>query len=314
MSERKGERDDGPLLRIGELSRRTGVHADTLRAWERRYGLLSPARSDGGFRLYSGEDEERVRAMRALIDSGLSAAEAARLARSGAVPSPSPGAASLRTRTDGCVRRLSASTRQRRTLSWTRRSLRSRWRPWRAALCCRRLRRSASAGSAERRPWGRSTSRPTSYVGASPAWRATGAWASGPLAILACPPGELHDIGLLVFGLVLRARGWRIAYLGANTPIASVAEAAERLAPRVVVLAALTEEPFALGRGRDRASRRAGPGSAGRRGRRRGVLQPGGCRAPLRGSGRRGGAAGRAGRAGDESMSAFERRDHRRRC
>jgi methanogenic corrinoid protein MtbC1 len=54
----------------------------------------------------------------------------------------------------------------------------------------------------------------------------------------------LHDIGLLVFGLVLRARGWRIAYLGANTPIASVAEAAERIAPRVVVLAALTEEPF----------------------------------------------------------------------
>ena len=94
MSERKGEKDDGPLLRIGELSRRTGVHADTLRAWERRYGLLSPARSDGGFRLYSGEDEERVRATRALIDSGLSAAEAARLARSGVVPSPSPGAAS----------------------------------------------------------------------------------------------------------------------------------------------------------------------------------------------------------------------------
>ena len=71
--------DDAPLLRIGELSRRTGVGVDTLRAWERRYGLLRPERSPGGFRLYGPGDEERVRAMKALIDSGVSAAEASRL-------------------------------------------------------------------------------------------------------------------------------------------------------------------------------------------------------------------------------------------
>ena len=43
----------------------------------------------------------------------------------------------------------------------------------------------------------------------------------GPRAILACPPGELHDLGLLCFGLVLREHGWRITYLGADTPIAT---------------------------------------------------------------------------------------------
>src|SRR5690349_21623087 len=69
-----------PRLRIGELSRRTGVRADTLRAWGRRYGLLKPERTDGGFRLYDGADEDRVRAMKAHIEGGLSAAEAARLA------------------------------------------------------------------------------------------------------------------------------------------------------------------------------------------------------------------------------------------
>ena len=42
-----------PFVRIGELSRRTGVRAETIRAWERRYGLIEPARSAGGFRLYS---------------------------------------------------------------------------------------------------------------------------------------------------------------------------------------------------------------------------------------------------------------------
>jgi hypothetical protein len=47
------------------------------------YGLLEPARTDGGLRLYSSEDVRRVRAMQAHLQSGLSAAEAARLARSG---------------------------------------------------------------------------------------------------------------------------------------------------------------------------------------------------------------------------------------
>ena len=51
------------VLRIGELSRRVGVSDHVLRAWENRYGLLSPERSAGGFRLYSGADEHRVRRM-----------------------------------------------------------------------------------------------------------------------------------------------------------------------------------------------------------------------------------------------------------
>ena len=58
-----------PRLRIGELARRTHVSPDVLRAWERRYGLLDPQRSDGGYRLYSGADEERVQAMVAEVRS-----------------------------------------------------------------------------------------------------------------------------------------------------------------------------------------------------------------------------------------------------
>ena len=51
-------------LRIGELSKRSGVSPELLRAWERRYGLLRPTRSAGGLRLYSLDDLERVREMR----------------------------------------------------------------------------------------------------------------------------------------------------------------------------------------------------------------------------------------------------------
>ena len=68
------------MLRIGELSRRVGVSDHVLRAWESRYGLLRPARSAGGFRLYSEADENRVRRMQAHLADGYSAAEAARAA------------------------------------------------------------------------------------------------------------------------------------------------------------------------------------------------------------------------------------------
>src|SRR5580765_3776233 len=67
-------------LRIGALSRRVGVSPELLRAWERRYGLLKPVRSSGGFRLYTVEDAARVARMRRALDEGLSAAEAAAVA------------------------------------------------------------------------------------------------------------------------------------------------------------------------------------------------------------------------------------------
>ena len=72
------EPDDDPgALRIGELSRRVGVSDHVLRAWESRYGLLRPVRSQGGFRLYTESDEGRVRRMKSHLARGLSAAEAA---------------------------------------------------------------------------------------------------------------------------------------------------------------------------------------------------------------------------------------------
>src|SRR6185437_10618689 len=81
--------ESSPQLRIGELSRRLGVSDHVLRAWERRYGLLRPVRSTGGFRLYSEADLERVRRMQAHLARGLSAAEAARAAVQEEVPAAS---------------------------------------------------------------------------------------------------------------------------------------------------------------------------------------------------------------------------------
>ena len=65
----------------------------------------------------------------------------------------------------------------------------------------------------------------------------------GPVALLACLPGEQHDLGLIAFGLALRSRGWRIVYLGADTPVETVEEVSGEVQPSMIVLAAIAGGP-----------------------------------------------------------------------
>jgi methanogenic corrinoid protein MtbC1 len=64
---------------------------------------------------------------------------------------------------------------------------------------------------------------------------------AGPRAILACPPDERHDIALICFGLVLGRSGWRVTFLGADTPIGTLAEAADALEPDLVLCASIMD-------------------------------------------------------------------------
>jgi PAS domain S-box-containing protein len=63
-------------MRVGELARRTGVGVSTLRAWERRFGLLDPQRSPSGQRIYTEADVDRVNAVCRLVAEGLTLAAA----------------------------------------------------------------------------------------------------------------------------------------------------------------------------------------------------------------------------------------------
>jgi cobalamin-dependent methionine synthase I len=58
------------------------------------------------------------------------------------------------------------------------------------------------------------------------------------LALLACAPGEQHDISLLAFGLLLRSHGWRVLFLGADTPLLTLKHAAQVTGPAALVLVA----------------------------------------------------------------------------
>ena len=59
-----------PRYPIGEVARRTGLSPHVLRAWERRYGVVSPSRRTGGGRLYSSADILRLRLLRRLTGAG----------------------------------------------------------------------------------------------------------------------------------------------------------------------------------------------------------------------------------------------------
>ena len=220
-------------LRIGEFARRVGVSAALLRAWERRYGLLEPVRSSGGFRLYTAEDAERVGRMQQGLDQGLSAAEAARAARASARPSEGL--------LENAAERLLAAIRAYDEAA-VHEVLDESFAAFGLEAVLREL--ILPALTQVGREWEQGTLAVSQEHFASNVIRArllslARLWGrgAGPVAVLACAPGEQHDISLLAFGLVLRSHGWRIIFLGADTPIATLAQAAEGTGSALTVLA-----------------------------------------------------------------------------
>lgn len=235
-------------LRIGEISRRSGVSAELLRAWERRYGLLRPQRSTGGLRLYSSGDLDRVRAMQRHMSQGLAAREAAALVGQATAEAARPRIeaplfAPERARAnlgdaleafdepraqavfDALLSVATLDTLLSHVVLPYLHDIGDRWERGELSVAQEHFASNVLRGRllGLARGWGRN---------------------DGPRALLACPEGERHDLGLIAFGLALRERGWRIDYLGPDTPVESLEEAARRTDPSVVVLSAVRAEPL----------------------------------------------------------------------
>jgi DNA-binding transcriptional MerR regulator/methylmalonyl-CoA mutase cobalamin-binding subunit len=229
------------LVRIGELSRRTGVSPELLRAWELRYGLLEPSRTVGRFRLYSEADIALVRRMRANLDAGLSASEAARAALADRSQVDSPG---LREAADDLARSLesyddvgaqaaldmllaafSLDTVVREVLVPYLHAVGERWQRGELSVGQEHFISNLIRGRllALSRGWDRGV---------------------GPRAVLASAEGDQHDLPVLLFGVLLRTHGWRITFLGANTPVASLAETVRAVSPDVVVITGTVQGVF----------------------------------------------------------------------
>jgi DNA-binding transcriptional MerR regulator len=220
--------DQFPIRVISELS---GVPATTLRAWERRYGLLKPQRTPSGHRLYTREDLEVVRLVVRLLDANHPIREAAKMIREG-------GAEAQIGTPDGehwqnWIRRLLRAVADfnparvegvynealstypmdlvsERLIEPTLRALGERW-------------QSRDSGIAEEHffsAWLRNK------LGARLHHEASRP--RGRQIVAACPEGEHHELGLLLFCLAAMGHGYRILYLGANAPCEQLASVAER--------------------------------------------------------------------------------------
>ena len=246
-----------PLYNIGVVTRVTGVPIATLHAWERRYGFPDAARSAGGHRLYSEKDIARLRWVKSQVDSGLTVSRAVIAARAletnGRLFLPNESEASQK------------SQSSRTAFPSLRESLLD-------ALFHHNLPR-ADQLMGEMLAFYSPEDLTLEVIG--PALNAIGeAWEQGHITIatehlatnylrhrllmwmvtgptprsgdsivLACAPGELHEGSLLMLGVLLRRKGWPVAYLGQDVPFHDLAKFIDDIHPSAVVLVAICEEP-----------------------------------------------------------------------
>ncbi|MEW6421015.1 MAG: B12-binding domain-containing protein [Deinococcota bacterium] len=214
--------DSTALFTASEVEARTGVPAATLRQWERRYGFPAPARSASGYRLYSPRDVAQIGEMLAHLRAGVTASRAAQLVRTGAPTSPpdvSPAAlaadllaaliASDLSRAGSLLSeahaRLSVEDVLLQVMSPVLLELGQLWQQGKV-----RIAQVHQAGAFLR-------SRISALL------ELAGLGTFGPHLLAACVPGEQHEIGLMMVTLVLRRRGVRVEYLGADLPLSDLA-------------------------------------------------------------------------------------------
>lgn len=218
-------------LNISALARRTGVAPDTLRKWEQRYAILHPRRTAGGQRRYTEADVARVEWLNARLGEGYRIGEAAALLGDDVAVSRTPDelrAAILEAteRGDGdAAGRLLDQAFALTTLEGALtqvvapllRDVGEGWETGRLSVAQEHLVSGAVRTRLDR-------------------LLADARGSVRGVAVLACAPGERHELGLLMVAVMLRADGWQIGYLGADTPLGDALALAEAVDARVLGL------------------------------------------------------------------------------
>jgi len=225
----------------------TGTTEGRLRTWERRYGIPKPGRSDTGRRLYDDDDLAMIRRMVSLTGAGVSAAEAAEAvlaeAASGVIPVDAPPMPVVETSAQ--VFELVAAAKEFDEAA-VERALASGIKEFTWPAVFDRVIFPALRYAGDQ--WERGDLLPAQEhflsellrrrilveIAAAPVLPS-----DAPAVILACPPAERHDLGLLGLWLALRLQGVRVVYLGVDVPRDALVAAVEQVRPRAVVLAAV---------------------------------------------------------------------------
>jgi DNA-binding transcriptional MerR regulator len=219
----------GSFLPIRTVANLTGINPVTLRAWERRYNLITPRRTPKGHRLYTKDDVELIKQVLDLLDQGISISQVKPLLEQS--PGQQQGTSFAETADvwkDYQLKMLRAVEKfdehvldntyndalslypidvvNQRLVSPLLRIIGERW-------------KEREAGIAEEHFF-------SVYLRNKLGSRIhhLNQRSSGPLLILACLPGEYHEIGLLLFALATVNFGYRVLVLGSNTPLEQLPE------------------------------------------------------------------------------------------
>jgi MerR family transcriptional regulator, light-induced transcriptional regulator len=230
-------------MRISELSRRVGVNAETLRAWERRYGVLRPRRTDGNTRLYSALDEARVRVMKRYIAEQVPVAQAAEMAMSAQLRLSSGSAGGLPDHERRTAMQELAGTLGVFDETSADRTLQQLLGAYSVTAVLRDVILPYLHEIGER--WEQNTISVAQEHFASQFLQArlhalSRGWdrGLGPRAVLAAAPGDHHTLAITCFGIALHRLGWRVVGLGAATPIEMIREVVESTGASLVGVSA----------------------------------------------------------------------------
>jgi len=246
---------------IRVLAEKTSVGTSTLRAWERRYGLLHPERTPKGHRLYCNLDVKRVLKILDLLNDGhtlpsisemLSVENTSTaslnlydLESNKASPSIANTAmatlwdeyikSTLEATADFNIERIDAIYNEASSL-YPVDMVTDRLIQPAIAILGNRWKEHPQSGVAEEHFY---TSWLKNRLGAR--FHHAYSQARGARIICACVPGSFHEIGLMLFALSALARGYRVLYFGADLPLDQLPYITQRSAAKAVVLGAQTQ-------------------------------------------------------------------------
>ena len=247
-----------PAFNLKVVLKETGIAADTLRAWERRYGLPMPQRTAGGHRLYSQRDIETIKWLMKRQEDGLSISRAVDLWNEQIASGTDPLA--------DLVQTVSASTMptQYQSPDTTLDSLRAHWieaclnfsestaeqtlnqafSMFPVEAVCIEVLQKGMSEIGERWYQNQASVQQEHFASALAMRRLDALLSASPaptrnqLVLVGCPPNEWHTFTPLLLALLLRRRGVNVIYLGANVPADQFSKTVKDIKANLVVLVA----------------------------------------------------------------------------
>lgn len=248
-----------PLYNIKAVVQATAISPSTLRAWERRYNMCQPVRSESGYRLYSDRDIAVIRWLKAQVDAGMSISQAVAWLNSLTAESKGDSAqlpgSTARTSTAATIVHGEVQTHQTLAqqlldalLSFDEAAaeqiLATAFALYPLEQVGERVMLPTMAEIGER--WHRgdlSITREhyaTSYLlqRLAAIMRTLPAQQEGPEMWVGCAPGELHEMGALMLAIFLRRAGYQVRYLGQDLQVDDLIEEVRRQQPAIVLFSA----------------------------------------------------------------------------